>query len=118
MKFYLGIHEPQMLHKCEVPKFISYRRLMNRKSDIAPIGEWSLDSGGFSEISQHGTWTISPQQYIQDVGRYVDWGGLNWAAPQDWMVEPRRGGSSGRHPYLLSTRGVLRVHATDKDVHK
>ena len=33
------------------------------------------------------------------------------------MVEPRRGGSSGRHPYLLSTRGVLRVHATDKDVH-
>lgn len=61
---------------------------MNRKSDIAPIGEWSLDSGGFSEISQHGTWTISPQQYIQDVGRYVDWGGLNWAAPQDWMVEP------------------------------
>ena len=95
MKFYLGIHEPLMLTRTEVPKFISYRRLMNRKSDIEPIGEWSLDSGGFSEISQYGKWTITPEQYIESVGRYKDWGGLNWAAPQDYMCEPHMNEKTG-----------------------
>tara|TARA_R110000803_G_scaffold38441_3_gene83068 strand:+ start:7418 stop:8206 length:789 start_codon:yes stop_codon:yes gene_type:complete len=89
MKFYLGVHEPPMLEKAEVPLFISYQRLLRQpKRDRQPTCEWSLDSGGFSEIAKHGKWVITPDQYIQDVGRYMDWGGLNWAAPQDWMVEP------------------------------
>jgi len=89
MKFYLGVHEPPMIERATVPCFLSYMRLRRQPTkDRQPTCEWSLDSGGFSEISKNGTWTINPDEYIADVGRYVDWGGLNWAAPQDWMVEP------------------------------
>ena len=89
MKFYLGLHEQIMLEKTTVPVFMSYKRLLkNPTMDREPICEWSLDSGGFSEIAKHGKWVITPEQYIDDIGRYMDWGGLNWAAPQDWMCEP------------------------------
>lgn len=89
MKFYLGVHEAPFIEKTEVPCFVSYKRLIkNPTMTREPTCEWSLDSGGFSEIAKHGKWVITADQYIQDVGRYMDWGGLNWAAPQDWMVEP------------------------------
>lgn len=89
MKFYLGVHEPPFIEKTEVPCFISYKRLKRQPTMTrAPTCRWSLDSGGFSEIGQHGKWTITPEEYIEDVGRYYDWGNMDWAAPQDWMVEP------------------------------
>ena len=51
----------------------------------------ALDSGGFTEISKHGRWTITPAEYIAAVRRYRDEiGGLDWAAPQDWMCEPEQ----------------------------
>jgi hypothetical protein len=50
---------------------------------------WALDSGAFSEISKHGKWTLSPEEYVAAVRRYRDEiGKLAWAAPQDWMCEP------------------------------
>lgn len=89
MKFYLGVHETVFMERTDVPLFISYHRLRrNPNLDRQPRCEWSLDSGGFTEIAKHGKWTITAEDYIQDVGRYTDWGGLDWAAPQDWMVEP------------------------------
>ncbi len=89
MKFYLGVHEPPMIENTTVPCFISYKRLRRQPTATRkPTCEWSLDSGGFSEIAQHGKWIITPEEYIVDVGKYMDWGGLNWAAPQDWMCEP------------------------------
>jgi hypothetical protein len=48
-----------------------------------------LDSGGFSELSLYGGWTVSPRDYVAEVRRYADEvGRMEWAAPQDWMCEP------------------------------
>jgi hypothetical protein len=48
-----------------------------------------LDSGGFSEVSQYGKWTVPVSEYIKAVTRYRDEiGNMAWAAPMDWMCEP------------------------------
>jgi hypothetical protein len=50
---------------------------------------WALDSGGYSEIRQHGRWTLEPAAFVDQVRAIADRVGLMaWAAPQDWMVEP------------------------------
>ncbi len=52
-------------------------------------GPGALDSGGFSELSLHGRWTMTVEDYITEVRRYVACiGNLEWAAQQVWMVEP------------------------------
>lgn len=63
---------------------------------------WVLDSGGFSELSLFGHWTITPREYVrvvrllsEEVGR------LEWAAGMDWMCEP----------HMLQKTGLtIRIH--------
>lgn len=89
MRFYLGTHEVSWLAKTDVPLFISRRRLFARKTFPRALGRWALDSGGFSELSTHGRWTVPPAQYVAEVRRFRDAiGGMDWAAIQDWMCEP------------------------------
>jgi hypothetical protein len=88
MKFYLGTHQPSWLTKVEVPLFISRRRLYKRKTLPQALGNWALDSGGFTELSMFGKWTISAKQYALEVQRFTEIGHLDWVAPQDWMCEP------------------------------
>jgi hypothetical protein len=89
MKFYLGTHEVAWLGRTDVPLFISHRRLGRQKTWPRALGSWALDSGGFTEISKYGRWTTSPAHYVAAARRYRDEiGGLDWAAPQDWMCEP------------------------------
>jgi hypothetical protein len=50
---------------------------------------WALDSGGFTELSLHGRWVTPAEDYAAAVTAYADRiGGLDFAAPQDWMCEP------------------------------
>jgi len=87
--FYLGCPEPHWLELVDVPLFVSHNRLSRRKRLPKARGAWSLDSGGFTELQNHGRWRIGPDQYIAAVRRYRDEiGHLRWAAPQDWMCEP------------------------------
>lgn len=90
--FYLGTHQPQWLADArfaDVPLFVSRRRLAERKTLPRALGDWALDSGGFTELQMHGRWTIGPRAYADEVRRFRDEvGGLAWAAPQDWMCEP------------------------------
>ncbi|RPE34957.1 deazapurine DNA modification protein DpdA family protein [Kitasatospora cineracea] len=89
MKFYLGTHMSNWLATAAVPLFISRNRLKNRKTFPRAAAPWALDSGGFTELMQHGRWTITPEQYATEVRRYQDEiGQLDWAAPMDWMCEP------------------------------
>lgn len=92
MKFYLGTHQAQWLGRPEftdVPLFVSTRRLRNRKTLPRAAGRWSLDSGGFSELTLYGEWRTSPEQYVSEIRRYRDEiGGLDWASQQDHMCEP------------------------------
>lgn len=98
MKFYLGSHMPHWLSKPDVPPlFISHRRLMGRKRLPVATGRWSLDSGGFTELSMFGRWTTTPMEYVDAVRRYqTEIGGMDWAAPQDWMCEPWIIANTGR----------------------
>jgi len=89
MRFFLGIHHPNWLAMTDVPLFVSRRRLIAYKKLPVAKGAWALDSGGFSELTQHGQWTVPPEQYVEDVRRFSrDIGNMAWAAIQDSMCEP------------------------------
>lgn len=48
-----------------------------------------VDSGGFSELSLFGRWTVSPKEYVDDLNRLKALGlKIDWAAIQDYMCEP------------------------------
>jgi hypothetical protein len=87
-KFYLGTHNISWLNKTPVPLFVSMVRLRRRKKPFQFTGECAVDSGGFSELSKHGTWSITPKQYLAEVDMWSQCGKVNWFAIQDWMCEP------------------------------
>lgn len=96
MRFYLGTHEPAWLAQTAVPLFVSRVRLERRKTLPRALGPWVLDSGGFSELDAAGRWSLGPREYAAFVRRCRDEiGGLQWAAVQDWMCEPRILGMTG-----------------------
>lgn len=109
--FYLGTHQPAWLATVSVPLFVSHRRLAGRRTlpQRARIGyaetmpaPWALDSGGFSELSMFGEWRTTPAEYVAAVARYdAEVGHLDWAAPQDHMVEPQ---------ILARTRSTVEEH--------
>jgi hypothetical protein len=79
---------PNWLNQTGMVLFLSRRRLAVRKAPRATTA-WALDSGGFTELSQFGKWTVSPETYVSEVRRWRETiGGLEWAAIQDWMCEP------------------------------
>lgn len=88
---YLGAPEPAWIGRTTIPLFVSYGRLRRLKHKLPrspKLGTWALDSRGFSELRQHGRWTITPEQYVADVLRYdTEIGNLSWAAQQDMMCE-------------------------------
>lgn len=94
--FYVGAPDPAWLERTNVPLFVSHRRLAGRRSLPRAAGRWALDSGGFTEISKFGRWTVTPAQYVAAVRHYRDEiGGLDWAAPQDSMCEPEQLAKTG-----------------------
>lgn len=89
MQFFLGTHETSWLARSTVPLFVSAPRLRLRKRAPRASCVWALDSGGFSELSQHGRWTVGAAQYVEEVERWSEEvGPPQWVAPQDWMCEP------------------------------
>lgn len=87
--FYLGVHRPAWLRSAEVPLFVSVRQLAPYKTLPRAAARWALDSGGFTELNAFGRWMRSPAQYATEAKRFADdVGRLDWAAVQDWMVEP------------------------------
>lgn len=89
MDFYLGTHMVKWLRITDVPLFVSHRRLQGFKRLPVSAGSWALDSGGFTELTLHGTFRTTPAAYVDAVHRYADEiGRMDFAAPQDWMCEP------------------------------
>jgi hypothetical protein len=94
-RFFTGTHKPHWLwsRPARIPWFVSDVTLGLYRTLHPAREEWALDSGGFSQLSKHGTWSTpgkSPAEYVRRVRRYRDEiGRLAWAAPQDWMCEPQ-----------------------------
>ncbi len=87
--FFLGTHEVSWLGRGIGPLFVSHRRLAQRAKLPRATARWALDSGGFTELSLHGQWITTVEEYIEAVRRYAqEIGRLEWAAPMDWMCEP------------------------------
>ena len=88
--FYLGAHQPHWLWRADFPLFVSHRQLARRRRRLRPAScRWALDSGGFTELSLHGRWVTPAEDYVAAVADYADRiGGLDFAAPLDWMCEP------------------------------
>lgn len=117
--FYLGTHHPHWLRLPEfqdVPLFISRNRLVGYKTLPVALGRWAMDSGGFSELRQHGRWRITPAAYVEEVRRIVSGVGRtpDFVAPQDWMCEPwvifgRREGDPKGPQWFHGTREVRGV---------
>lgn len=102
MKFFLGTHKPAHLAAAGVPLFVSRRTLAGRARYPRARAEWALDSGGFTELDTYGRWTVTPEQYVDEIALFADRiGNLAWAAPQDWMCEDRirskTGGTVAEH---------------------
>jgi hypothetical protein len=109
--FYLGTHELSWLPRLEMSRahvrlFVSYQRLRLRVSlPDRPVMPFAIDSGGFSEIKQHGRWTITTTEYVDYLLALEDRAITpDWAAPQDWMCEPpmlaRTGKTIEEHQHL------------------
>ena len=90
LTFYLGAHQPHWLWRSAFPLFVSHRQLARRARSLRPAAcRWALDSGGFTELTMHGRWVTSAEAYAEAVTSYADHiGGLDFAAPMDWMCEP------------------------------
>lgn len=90
MKFYTGLHQPSDARHFE-RAFISVNRLNGHRTRTKPLGcgEWIMDSGAFTEISTHGYYRTSVEDYAREINRWAFPGsGLVAAVAQDFMCEP------------------------------
>lgn len=123
MKFYLGTDRLNWLFDdrlANIPLFVSHRGLRNRKRLKPATTSWALDSGGFTELSLYGEWTITPHSYAAYVRRYVDnIGKLEWASPQDYMCEPHMLKLTGKtidEHQRLTVKSVLDLRTLSPDL--
>lgn len=106
MLFYVGVHQPSDAHhfaRC----MVSVNRLCRRKRGFS-AREWILDSGAFTEVTQHGGYRTDAEDYAGKVVRWSLVGRMVAAVSQDYMCEPfvlaRTGLSVKRHQALTIER--------------
>lgn len=116
-ELYLGTHMTSWLWDetledrfDDVVFFISRVRLAPRRSRFPRARHaYCIDSGGFSELQQHGRWTITAAEYVTEIRRYLEELGpdlCRWVAPMDHMCEEIviRGGMGARGMRFHGTR--------------
>lgn len=119
--FYLGTHQTHWLALTDVPLFVSDSRLRKAVRLPRARGRWAKDSGGFSELSIHGRWVVCHREYASRTAREAEEiGGLDWAAPQDWMCEPQilaKTGLSVEEHQRRTVRSLLELRNLTDKVH-
>lgn len=102
MNFFVGLHHASMCgkrnddgsHKIR-SACISINTLRGRKKALAePEDGWMLDSGAFTEISTHGRYRFSAEQYAREAAKWVS-PKLKVVVAQDYMCEPFILGKTG-----------------------
>ncbi|WP_162237994.1 hypothetical protein [Rhizobium sp. Leaf321] len=88
VKFYVGLHQPSDAKHFDLA-CISINRLRGRKKQV-PCGDVMVDSGAFTEISSHGCYRHSVEEYAAELHRLFTAGVVKIAAAvaQDYMCEP------------------------------
>jgi hypothetical protein len=86
MRFFTGLHQPSDAQHFSAA-FVSVNRLRRRKGPFA-VGDWIMDSGAFSEVSAHGHYRTTVEEYAAEIRRWSRNGNLLAAVSQDWMCEP------------------------------
>lgn len=86
MIFFVGLHHPgDARHFSHA--FISVNALRKRHKAVRSKVCWIMDSGAFTELSTHGRYRSSPQQYAYEINRWVG-DNMLAAVSQDYMCEP------------------------------
>lgn len=85
MRFFVGLHQPSDARHFDAA-CISVNRLRGRRSGFA-VRDWILDSGAFTEISTHGRYRHSVDDYAAEIRRWANNGTLLAAVGQDFMCE-------------------------------
>jgi hypothetical protein len=83
LQFFIGLDHPATAWPF-LRSMISINTIRDRKTPFR-VNDWMMDSGGFTELSTHGRWRTSPQQYADEINRWKDNGNL---VTQDLMCEP------------------------------
>ncbi|WP_147317762.1 deazapurine DNA modification protein DpdA family protein [Streptomyces spongiicola] len=122
---YLGTHQPSWLARPEfgedcVPLCVANHRLSGRKTLPRAVTPWMLDSGGFTELSKYGQWTVTPYEYAAAARRYYDEiSMMDVCAIQDWMCEDEILAKTGltveRHQYK-TVASFLNLMTLDADL--
>lgn len=86
MNFYVGLDDLYYAFRFE-RAFISVNRLVSRRTHFA-VNNWIMDSGAFTEITKHGRFRTSPEEYAKLIDRWRWCGGMEMAVAQDYMCEP------------------------------
>jgi hypothetical protein len=106
VKFYVGCHQPSDAQHFD-RAFISINRLRDRKSPFA-AKHWVMDSGAFTEISTHGRYRSTVEEYARDAARWIGNGHLDAVVAQDYMCESfildKTGLTVGEHQRLTIER--------------
>lgn len=86
MLFYVGLHQPSDAKRFD-RAFISVNRLQTRRMALG-AARWIMDSGAFTEISTHGRYRASVEEYAMAINRWAEDPTLVAAVAQDYMCEP------------------------------
>src|SRR5262249_14661002 len=123
VRFYLGTTEPGWLERPDfegVPLFVSRNRLVGYTAEVRARTRWALDSSGFTQIHDHGRWTVPRRQYARLARRCQRGiGRMDFAAIQDWMCEEEmlaKTGKSVPEHQLLTTHSFLELRDLEPEV--
>lgn len=83
----MGLHQPSDVRHFDAA-CVSVNRLRGRKNVDLPFRDWIMDSGAFSELSQHGRYRHGVEEYAEEALRWTGTGNLQAVVAQDYMCEP------------------------------
>jgi len=84
--FYVGLHQPSDARFFD-RAFISVNRLRGRRKPVG-ASAWIMDSGAFTELSTHGRYRHSVEEYAAEANRWAHDPALQAVVAQDYMCEP------------------------------
>lgn len=87
MRFFVGLHDVHVAHRFDLA-CISVNRLRRRKKAPFEVHGWIIDSGAFTELSQHGHYRHDVAEYAAQVRRWCHLGTVEAVVAQDFMCEP------------------------------